>query len=620
MCGIAGFTGKGDKKTLRAMLNAISHRGPDEQGMFFDGDIGLGNNRLAIIDLSKNGKQPMFDNSKLIYLVFNGEIYNFKELRKELELKHKFKTNTDTEVLLFAYKEWGIDCLKKLNGMFSFVIFDKKNDLLFGARDRLGEKPLKYYFDGKTFAFASEIKGLLPFFKEKPKLDPIAINNYLTCAYISAPLTGFKDIFKLQPGHYFTFKRSKLTIKKYWSVSFEEKWNYSEKKWEQILLQKLNESVKSRLISDVPLGVFLSGGVDSSALVALVSKATDKQIKTFTLAFEDPKFDESSFAEIVAKQYKTSHRIFSVNSKNMGDVFSNLANYYDEPFADNSVIPTIILAKFASRYIKVALTGDGGDENFAGYERFNVVAFSDLYKNIPESIRDIIQKGTNLSDILINSKLTNRANVYTCTFKQPFYKRYINYNSFFGNDIKLHLYTSGFKNEVSKFSTFDMYKNLYNPKLSNLDNALLFDILNYLPEDLLYKTDIATMAYSIEARAPFLNHELVELMAKMPDSLKIKFFNKKYVFKKVLDKNQLVSKQILNRRKMGFVAPIDKWLKEDYKDLIIESLFSKKFKDSGIFDQLKLEEYLKRFYQNKKKQPNNIFALFTLSMWVNKYL
>jgi asparagine synthase (glutamine-hydrolysing) len=333
MCGIAGYAGKGDKNSLEKMLEATSHRGPDSRGTFVDGNIGLGANRLSIIDLSPFGKQPMFDQDKSLSIVFNGEIYNFHDLRKQLVRKYRFQSKTDTEVVLYAYKEWGVDCLRKLNGMFSFVIYDRTKQLLFGARDRLGEKPLKYYVDRGNFAFASEVKGLLPIVS-KIEIDPIAIHHYLTLQYVPAPFTGFQKIFKLPPAHYFLYKDGKLQIKRYWEFFFAEKLSLAEKEWEELLLAKLIESVKSRLMADVPFGVFLSGGIDSSCVVALMALFSKRPIKTFTISFDEASFNEAQYANIVARQYRTNHKVLQVTQKMMGDLFTHLADYYDEPFAD----------------------------------------------------------------------------------------------------------------------------------------------------------------------------------------------------------------------------------------------------------------------------------------------
>lgn len=616
MCGIAGYMGDGNKKILTSMLKAISHRGPDHSGLFIEGKVGLGSNRLSIIDLSPLGNQPMSDDIKSLTITFNGEIYNFMDLRKRLEKKYKFHSKTDTEVLLYAYKEWGVNCLQKLNGMFSFVIYDKQKNILFGARDRLGEKPLKYFFDGINFAFASEIKGLLPFVKIR-EIDPIAINHYLTFSYVPAPLTGFKNIYKLPPGHYFLFKNNKLTIKKYWNISFNKKLSLSEEQWKNLLLKELKNSVESRLIADVPIGVFLSGGIDSSAVVTLMSQLTDDKIKTFTIAFENPKFDESKYADLISKRFNTKHKVLKVDNKVMAEVFKKLPNYFDEPFADNSVIPTILLSKLASRYVKVVLTGDGGDENFAGYERYNIVSFASIYGKIPKVLRTVIANTANLVNLLLSSRFIERLYRYTKTFGQPFFRKYLQYSSFFDNETKLDLYTPEFLSKVKKYNSFEVHRDFYR-KGPDLDNALSIDINTYLPEDLLFKTDIASMAFSLEARAPFLNHELLELTAQMPDNLKVNLFNKKYIFKKIL--KDLLPDEVIYRKKQGFVVPIDQWLKKDFKKFTIDTLTSNKFKETGIFDEVRLSTYLEDYFEGRKAiSGNSIFALMTLALWVDKY-
>lgn len=619
MCGIAGYVGNGDKKTLVAMLQSISHRGPDDNGIFIDGEIGLGHNRLSIIDLSSRGKQPMFDSEKTVCIVFNGEIYNFQDLRKQLESKYSFKSKTDTEVLLYAYKEWGVRCLEKLNGMFSFVIYDKKKQLLFGARDRLGEKPLKYYLDRNIFAFASEIKGLLPILKSTPEIDPVAIDHYLTFQYVPVSHTGFKNIFKLPRAHYFIFKNGKLQIKQYWDISFTEKLSLSEEDWEEMLLQKIKESVKTRLIADVPIGVFLSGGVDSSAVVALMAQNSRLPVKTFSIGFEDPNFNELKYANIVAKHYQTDHQTFKVTYRMMSDIFVRLADYYDEPFADNSAIPMLLLSQLTRKHVRVALSGDGGDENFGGYTRYNVVAFSQFYKRVPKIARSLLTTGARITDLVANTKLTHRAYTYATTFDLPFYERNVYYNCFFDNKTKNHLYTREFRELIDNSDSFQIFKSLYKPQISDLDNALNFDFSYYLPEDLLFKTDIASMAFSLEVRSPLLNHELVELTSRMPDWLKVKFFNKKYILKKLLVKNNILPKEVVYRSKKGFVAPIEKWLKGDLKNFVIDQVTSSKLLSKNIFDRERLRQYLQDYFQDKHTDSNNIFSLLSLSSWINKY-
>lgn len=614
MCGIVGFVGDVDRDKIAKMLQATAHRGPDDSGMYINGNVGLGNNRLAVIDLSPKGHQPMFDDEKTICIVYNGEMYNFMELRQELKKDYKFKSNSDTEVLIYAYKKWGTNCLKHLNGMFAFVIYDIKNNLLFGARDRRGEKPLKYFFDGKTFIFASEIKGILPVLKEKPVMDIMAISDYLSLQYVPSPKTGFKNIFKLPQASYFIFKDGKLKINKYWSLNFSEKLNISEEEWMELLEAKINQCVKSRMVSDVPIGSFLSGGVDSSAVTAFMAKNSMKRINTFSVGFDDPKFDETMFSKQIAKKYNTNHTYIKVNSKIFKDELFKMSDYYDEPFADNSLIPTLFLSRFARQKVTVALSGDGGDENFAGYDRYNIVAFSDLYQLIPKFIRNgLVKPITNLTFFISPNLLTHRIKTFSNTFDLPFYKKYIYYKSFFDDNDKKSV---SFK---SRENTFLIDKKIYDGKLSSVDNALKADINSYLPEDLLYKIDIASMSVGLEVRAPLLDYKLMEFAAKMPSNLKIHMFDKKYILKKMLIKNGILPEYVINRPKRGFNPPIGSWFKNDMKEYVINVLESKKFRQSELFDNNKLDIYIKRYYSSNLNYHNNIFALMALSSWINKY-
>lgn len=618
MCGIVGYVGEDiDRDKIAKMLQATAHRGPNDSGMYINGNVGLGNNRLAVIDLSPKGHQPMFDNEKAVCIVYNGEMYNFMELRQELKKDYKFKSNSDTEVVIYAYKKWGINCLKHLNGMFAFVIYDIKNNLLFGARDRLGEKPLKYFFDGKTFIFASEVKGILPVLKEKPEMDIEAISDYLTLQYVPSPKTGFKNIFKLPQASYFIFKDGKLKINKYWSLNFSEKLNISDEEWMELLEAKINQCVRSRMVSDVPIGSFLSGGADSSAVTAFMAKNSMKRINTFSIGFDDPKFDETKFSSLVAKRYNTDHSCIRVDLQIFKEELFKMSDYYDEPFADNSLIPSLFLSRFARKKVTVALSGDGGDENFAGYTRYDIVKFGESYRKIPKAFRDLfIKPAAGLGFVISPNLLTRRIKTFVETFDLPFYKKYLFYKSFFTNDDKRQIFSNIMTNSPDTFLTG---KTDFDRKLSNMDNALKSDINSYLPEDLLYKMDIASMSASLEVRAPLLDYKLMELTAKIPDNLKLRGLNKKYIFKKLLLKKNILSEEIVNRPKKGFNPPIGNWLKNDLKKYTLESLSSKKFRMAGIFDNKKLDSYIGKYYSTNLNYHNNIFALLTLSNWVNKY-
>lgn len=620
MCSIVGYVGDTNRKKISAMLTATAHRGPDDKGIYINGNIGLGHNRLSIIDLSSKGRQPMFDEEKSICIVFNGEIYNFLELKKQLQKDYRFRTDTDTEVIIYAYKKWGFNCLKRLNGMFAFVIYDLKKNLLFGARDRLGEKPLKYYFDNNIFVFASEVKGILPALRNRPEIDYQAINDYLTLQYVPTPKTGFENIYKLPPAHYFIFKDKKLTIKRYWNLDFSQKLDLSEKEWVDLLEDKINLAVSERMISDVPLGALLSGGIDSAAVVAFMAKNSNKRVKTFSIGFTEPEFDETECSRKVSQKYNTDHSDIKVDSKIFKEIFTEMSDYYDEPFADNSLMPTIFLSKFARRKIKVALSGDGGDENFAGYDRYGVVSFSKIFHTIPRDIRNQLIKPTaNTIFRLLPSITTQRLMTYVNIFDQPFYKKYLYYRCFLKKNEKHNLYSNSFKRIIGKNDTFLIYKNDFNRKLDDVDNALKFDIDSYLPEDLLFKVDIASMRHGLEIRAPLLDYKLMELSAQIPPDLKVRFFNKKYVFKKMLIEKDILPRNIVNRPKKGFVAPIKKWLKNDLKDYVYEELDSSKFRQMEIFDDGKLDVYIKEYFSSKVDYSNNIFAILALANWINKY-
>ena len=614
MCGIVGYIGDTSTGKINKMLSAISHRGPDDHGVYVNKQYGLGNNRLSVIDLSKNGHQPMFDNEKTICIVYNGEMYNFKNLRNELKKEFKFKSETDTEAIIYAYKKWGVDCLTHLNGMFAFVIYDIKKNLLFGARDRLGEKPLKYYLDGNKFIFASEIKAILQVLETKPEMDYQAVSDYLTLQYIPAPRTGFKNIYKLPPASYFIYKNGKLKISKYWNLDFKNKTSMQEDEVVNQLDACVSESVKNCMVSDVSLGAFLSGGIDSSAVVAYMAKNSNKRISTFSIGIKNSDFDESGFANSVAKLYKTNHSTLMVDSKMFLNTIEKCCDYYDEPFADNSMIPTLLLSKFTRNKITVALSGDGGDELFAGYDRYNIVRFGEYYSYIPKGLRNSLVKPiANEIFNIIPSLLASRIVIFAKTFDRKFYDKYTYYKSFFNHEDKIKILKD------KRYADAKYYMSGFNSKYTPIDNSLSMDIASYLPEDLLFKTDIASMSASLEVRAPLLDYGLMEFAAKIPDRLKIKNFNKKYIFKKMLLEKNILPKSIIDRKKQGFVMPIGEWLKNDLKNYTIETLSSKKFRNAGIFNDKKLDSYIDNYYPNDLKYHNNMFALLSLSNWINKY-
>lgn len=618
MCGIVGYCGFTKRVSLNNALATINHRGPDGNGAEYFEGTALGNTRLAILDLSEKGHQPMFNKDKSLCIVFNGEIYNFLEVKKLLDLKYQFRSNSDTEVILYAYQEWGVKCLEKLDGMFSFVIYDLKKQLLFGARDRLGQKPLKYYLDKEKLIFASEIKAILKLLDHKPAIDEIAIDNFLTLQYVPAPATGFKKIYKLPSAHYFVYKNKKISVKRYWSLDFQKKSTLSKEKLEDSIFNEINKSVKSHLISDVPVGALLSGGLDSSIMVALMSLNSSNKINTFSIGFDDDKFDETPYAKIVSKLYHTHHTQLNVTSKDLIDSLKEITNICDEPLGDNSILPTFLVSKLANKKVKVALTGDGGDENFAGYERYVFVKLAESLGKLPHFFRKILSIIGGFIFILYPSKQTERINRFFSSLSLPFYSRYINYNSFFSQKIKDSLYSIGFKKIVDKNNTYKIYKKLFDPKLDSLDNALKIDINTYLPDDLLYKSDSASMAQGLELRSPFLDHSLMEKVASITSQEKLLFTHKKKILKEIALKKGLLPREIVNRSKHGFTIPQNKWFKSTLKKYIYDTILASSMIDN-IFDRSKMQEYLDRYFKTNLNYDNNIFALLMLASWVDRY-
>src|SRR3989344_1287483 len=617
MCGIVGYGGFTKRVSLDRAVEAIKHRGPDDNGTQYFEDVALGNTRLSILDLSEKGHQPMFNKDRSLCITFNGEIYNFLEIKDLLDNKYQFKSNSDTEVILYAYQQWGFKCLEKLNGMFSFVIYDRKKRLLFGARDRLGQKPLKYFLKDNKLIFGSEIKAILPLLNFNPDFDAQAIDDFLTLQYVPAPKTGFKDIYKLPSGHYFIYKDKKMSIHKYWSLNFRRKLKLSSDEWENLVFNELERSVKSHLISDVPVGVLLSGGLDSSLIVALMAKNSSQKINTFSIGFDDKKFYESEFSSEVAKIYNTKHHKLIVKPSDLLKSFITIADNYDEPIGDNSILPSMLVSKLASSKVKVALTGDGGDENFAGYERYLFVNISNFISKISHT-NSFVPKTLGALLKLYPHKQTERSYRFLTTLNEVFYRKYINYNLFFTNSVKQNLYSQSFKKLTASNDTYELYKKFYDKDLSDLVNVLKIDINTYLPDNLLYKTDTATMAFGLELRSPFLDHILMEKIAKMPSNMKLKLFTKKKILKSIAKWKNLLPQELINRPKKGFNIPQNKWFKGSLKtDLTNQILTSSMI--GKIFEKNKLEDYLNDYFRNNLNYDNNIFSLLTLSLWFDKY-
>lgn len=660
MCGICGEI-RPDKnlriETVKKMCEVLRHRGPDDTGMvFFRGDehvevmdshrlhpgdkrgdqrrdkgedkgfeVGLGHCRLSIIDLSESGHQPMCNEDRSVWIVFNGEIYNFQTLRLRLEEKgYSFKSKSDTEVILHAYEEWGVECLEYLRGMFAFAIWDAKQRKLFLARDRMGKKPLVYAKRRGRFIFASEIKSILQDEDFGKGIHLPALHHYLTFQYVPSPDSIFHGIRKLPPAHYLLYDGSgEPRIERYWKFKFgsNERTPRGLRHWCDLIRNELEESVKLRLISDVPLGVFLSGGVDSSLIVGIMAKFHGTPIKTFSIGFEEKEFDELSYARAVSGHFSTEHHEFVVRP-NAIEILPKLVWYYNEPFADASAIPTYYLAHLTRDYVKVILTGDAGDENFAGYKRYLRGKWVALFTRLPERIRtDLFPRGVRaLSSFHWRDASLNRLADFMESLSVNQGRNYGEQIKVFNDKEKELIYTEDLRNELGKIDSFDYLLEKYDEAETKdlLEKLLYVDIHSYLPEDLLVKMDIATMANSVEARAPFLDHKFMEIVAGIPSHLKLRGWVTKFILKKAF--SDLLPEAILKRRKMGFGVPVSRWLRKELKTYVAEILLDRRTMNRGYFRRDGIERLLKEHEQMHYDHSAKIWALLVLEIWFRVFM
>jgi asparagine synthase (glutamine-hydrolysing) len=625
MCGITGFISKDknapvDQRTdlLDRMCASITYRGPDEQGMLVRERAALGMRRLSIIDI-KTGQQPIFSDDGNLAIIYNGEVYNFRELRNEMvSLGHKFKTNSDTEVVVKAYEEFGSDCLKKLRGMFAFAIWNFREETLFIARDRVGKKPLFYTVaeDG-SFVFGSELKTLLVHGEIKRDLDLAALDAYLTFGYVPEENCILKNVKKLLPGHFLIFKDGQIKTEKYWDFDYAEPQNIkTEGEYVEILREKIKEAVNIRLISEVPLGAFLSGGVDSSTIVAMMSQCSDKPVKTFSIGFKEDSFDELKYARIAAKQFGTDHHEFIV-TPDLFDLVDELVWHFDEPFSDPSSLPTYMLSKMAREHVTVVLSGDGGDELFAGYSRYVINEKRSGFANLPKVIREGFLRP-------ISEKLPHRARGknYLYNISLDSTDRYIDSVSCFNGQRKGYLYSDDFRERLnSGFGksehSFRLFANSVSTS-SEIDKLLYLDSKTYLPGDILTKVDRMTMANSLEARVPLLDHELIEFVVGIPSHLKMNGLQTKHILKKAME--GIVPNEILYREKQGFGVPIGDWINIQLRDRIIGDLSDKRTLERGFFNVGYIQTLLKEHSDGRRDHSHSLWVLWMFELWQRKYI
>jgi len=626
MCGIVGKynfrTGEPvSPELIKRMTNKISYRGPDDSGVYTDGNVGLGHRRLSIIDLSELGHQPMASQDNMIWITYNGEIYNFQTLREDLISKgYTFKSSCDTEVIIYLYQEYGVECLKYLRGMFAFAIWDKRRSILFLARDRIGKKPLFYYYNGKAFIYASEIKSILEDPLVKRELNYQAFYDYLKYLYVPDPKTIYKNIYKLEPGHYLICSKDGIKKKEYWDVSFSKEFSGHLRDISDELLGVLNESVRLRMISDVPLGAFLSGGIDSSGIVAIMAKQHEAPVTTCSIGFDSRDYDEIKFARMIASQFRTAHHEFTVK-QNAEEILTDLAYYFDEPFADSSAVPTYYVSKLAKQKVTVALSGDGGDENFAGYEKYSLDDIENrIRKRIPESIRRsilpflshlisswnsiVFQKGTTL--------------LKTLSFESD-YGFYLT-NSEADDQLWATLLNDDSKKQIGDYDPFSVTRHYYHKADTDdhLSKILYTDLKTYLPGDILVKVDRMSMANSLEVRAPILDHNVIEFAASIPPELKHNRGEKKYVLKHAFAK--ILPREIMYRKKMGFSVPLADWLRGELKAMANYYLFSR---DAGLTHFFR-ENQMRKIWDTHQSGTRNyagiLWSLLMFELWYKEFM
>src|SRR5881227_3662118 len=625
MCGIAGIVRSDgaqiDRDLLARMNDAIRHRGPDDDGFYFGDGVGLGMRRLSIIDL-KGGHQPIHNSDRTAWIVFNGEIYNYRELRKQLEAcGHQFYTDSDTEAIVHAYDEYGTDCPKYLRGMFAFAIWDERTKSLFLARDRVGKKPLLYaQFDGQL-VFGSEFNALLQHPGVSRDVDYEAIHYYLSFICVPAPLTAYRAIRKLEPGHSLLWRNGEVKIERYWQLDFSKKLNISEQEAGERVVDLLREAVRIRLMSEVPLGAFLSGGIDSSAVVALMAQESSEKVKTFSIGFEEQDFSELHHARRVAEHVGADHHEFVVRPDAM-EILPTLVEHYGEPFADSSAIPSYYVSRETRRYVTVALNGDGGDECFAGYQRYAAMNIAQKYANLPGVLRDgVIAKVVGaLPGFEARQNPLRKAKRFVAAASLPPAERYLRWISAFTDEAKQSLYSRDFLNETANFRTIGIIEPWF-AKANGagiVDAALLTDTMTYLPNDLLVKMDIASMAVSLEARSPFLDHHLMEFAASLPESLKLRGMTTKYLLKRVLKK--FVPAENLTRAKMGFGVPIGHWFRGAMQPFLRETLLSEKALSRGLFNRDRVKQLIDQHVANKVNHEARLWSLLMLELWFERFI
>jgi asparagine synthase (glutamine-hydrolysing) len=618
MCGIAGrLNFKTDapveRHVLTGMCDLLAHRGPDGAGAYVDGALGLGHRRLAVIDTSDAGRQPMTDGEGL-WITFNGEIYNFLQLKSELEGRgHRFHTATDTEVILAAHRQWGVEALSRLRGMFALAIWNARDRSLLLARDRVGKKPLYYRLDRDGLAFASEPKAFLaePSFVPEPHRP--ALLHYLSLQYVPAPLSAFAGVERLEPGHQLVVRDGGVSTERYWTLRYAPKVAMDEREALGELRRRLAEAVRLRLISDVPLGAFLSGGIDSSVVVALMAEAAGARVKTFSIGFHEARYNELPHARAVADRFATHHHEYVVTPDAVA-LLPKLVWHYNEPYADSSAVPTFYLAEVTRRTVTVALTGDAGDENFAGYDRYRANVLAARLDRLPMPLRALAGAAARRLPAPAGWPRVRRLRRFLEAVPLTRERRYATWMLHFDAAQKRALCTPDFLAAAGTDSEALIERWFHESDAADFVDATLdADVHTYLPDDLLVKVDIATMAHGLEARSPFLDHELMEFAASLPVGLKLHGRTQKYLLRQLA--RPLVPASVIDRPKQGFGVPIDVWFRRELRDLAHDVLLGRSARQRGYFRHEVVERLLAEHVAGTRAWHAQLWNLLMFELW-----
>ncbi|MGD1077520.1 MAG: asparagine synthase (glutamine-hydrolyzing) [Candidatus Sulfotelmatobacter sp.] len=622
MCGIAGIVSTAadqriEAATIHRMCQAIVHRGPDDEGIFVKDGTGLGMRRLSIIDLA-GGHQPVFNEDRSVWVVFNGEIYNFQQLRSELLSRgHRLATHSDTEVIVHLYEEMGRDCVHQLRGMFAFALYDERRRKVLIARDRLGEKPLHYAFDGKRLLFGSEIKAILAVAPELAQVDRQAVRQYIQFGYIPDPATSFSDIKKLPPGHLLELENGRLSVSQYWDLPvYGTHSPASEEECLEELEQRLEEAVKMRLIADVPLGAFLSGGADSSTIVALMARSSSRPVKTFSIGFRKKDFDETPYARMVAQKFGTEHHELILDPDVVSSV-DTITHSLEEPFGDASALPTYYVSRLARQHVTVAVSGDAGDEIFAGYDRYRVCLQDRSFGWIPDWTRRIYREHLHK---LVPRCLPGRSLSYSISL--PWQERYIEDVSLQPVQRQMALFSDNFMTPAAgEANPFDLFRSYIEsaPARDPLSRLLYLDSKTYLPADILTKVDRMSMLTSLEARAPMVDHIFLEWATGLTSEWKIRGGEQKYILRKLAERVG-VPREALYRPKQGFALPLVHWTRHELKDLILTALLEPRTLQRGYLNPPAVRQLLDEHFRGRRNHAGRIWRLLMLELWHRNYL